>query len=109
MSDDGKQYTITGHDSSFSLNKSYTMGVMEVPGLKTNQTRSTYFTTSVLLEWAEAIVEAYGENEAVEIMFTPEKPIIARQINPDGGESKLGLGAAPRLDQDSYAELHEDD
>lgn len=55
-----------------------------------NQTRTTMFRTDRLVEWAEAVDDAYGPY--VEVVFTPEKPMVATHQEGDGS---IGVCVAP--------------
>lgn len=69
-----------------------TIGVMPVAEISDNQTRRTAFSPSKLQQWAQAVGQAYG-GEA-EIVFTPNKPMIAVPYNTD---ALVGIGIAPRV------------
>ena len=75
-----------------SLNESGTVG-LGAP-CTDNQTRSTKFSTSYLVEWAKRVDEVYGTE--VEIVFTPDAPMAA--VHPDDQENYLGVLIAPRRD-----------
>ena len=86
---------LIGEEHSMSLNETNTMGVMTVDRLTTNQTRTVSFSSTGLVEWAKAVEEAY-DGDPVDVMFAPERPIVAVK----GGESNdasLGIGLAHRL------------
>ena len=84
---------LNGSTNSIGLNLSNTAGVMALEGIPTNETRRTKFTSGFLVEWAELVDETY--DCCIEIVFTPEKPMIA--VPCDDEEAKLGIGLAPRL------------
>ena len=94
MSDE--QVTLVGNKDSVSLNSSDTVSVFAYQHTTTNQTRTTTFTPRLLLEWAKRVDEAYGDDPSVEIVFTPEKPIVARKAGTDK-DPHLGIALAPRI------------
>lgn len=92
MSDDH----LTGSDDSIGINSDNTVGIIEVPYIKTNETRSCKFTTSKLVEWAEAVDEAY--DGVVNVVFTPKRPLVATEVIPnDDNTARVGVSVAPRL------------
>lgn len=90
---------LSGGLNAIGFNRLDTVGAMALDNIATNQTRRTKYSTSVLKEWAIAVDEAY--DGAVEIMFTPDRPMVAVKINTDDDrdDARVGIGAAPRLDQ----------
>ena len=97
-------YTLTGGPRSIGLNESNTVGAFVHEGITNNQTKSGYYTAGQLVDWAKAVQDTYGEDEAVEVVFTPQRPMVATGRDPDT-EMKIGIGVAPMLEPDAYAEL----
>lgn len=69
-----------------------TLAVVNVDHITTNQTRTTAFNPKLLMEWAEAVEDAYGSE--AHIVFTPGKPILA---TASGKDDSVGIGLAPRI------------
>ena len=101
------EYNLFGGPRSIRWNSANTVGAFAHQGVTDNQTRSGYYTTSDLVEWAKAIEGAYGENETVEVVFTPNKPMVATEFERDT-EMSIGIGVAPLLEPDDYEETKGD-
>jgi len=97
-------YELNGSDVAVELNKSRSVGVFSTESVRSNQTRTTLFTPEYLLEWAKAVAEAYEDEPAIEVVFTPKKPMVAQHINAN----QIGIGIAPRLRPDEWEELDGD-
>jgi hypothetical protein len=82
---------------SIALNTEDTVAITEYKRYSDNQTRVGYFTPEYLLEWAEAIHEAYGDTPCVEVVFTPDKPMTATEGGSETDDEKLGIAVAPRI------------
>ena len=93
---DNDEIQLMGSKDSVALNAGDTIAVFAYDHTKNNQTRTTTFTPELLLEWAKRVNEAYGDDPAVELVFTPDKPLIARKQTTDK-EPSIGIGLAPRL------------
>jgi hypothetical protein len=89
--------TLEGGPTGIGFNKQNTVGVLATEGLFTNETRRTRFKAKYLKEWAEYVCEAYGADESIEVIFTPEHPMIAV---PADTEAKLGVSVAHRVKPD---------
>ena len=100
-------YELTGSANAIGFNETNTVGAFVCEGFTTNQTRTGLFTPEGLLEWAQAVNDAYGDNPAVEIVFTPNKPLVAKKRDTDK-DVNIGIGLAPRLKPDDYEELKSD-
>lgn len=101
---------LTGSRKSLGLNKGNTVGAFAYQHMTDNQTRSTLYTAGELVTWAKAIEEAYGSDEPVEVVFTPNKPMIATEyVKNDGEDVPLGIGIAPLLEPDVYDEMMGED
>jgi len=96
------EYDLTGSKNAIALNESESVGVFAHKKFNTNQTRSTLFTPEYLLEWAKAVNDAYEDEPAVEVVFTPKKPIVAKANSDD---ADVGIGLAPRLMPEDYEEI----
>lgn len=100
-----KEYALNGNANSVALNANNTVGVMASHHFRTNQTRKTKFTASQLVEWAEAVEHAYGRNAPVELVFTPEAPLVAQAVDHKKDEEpKVGVAVSPRLETEASHE-----
>jgi hypothetical protein len=94
------EYEIEASETSLSLNESNTVGAFAYQSMTDNQTRTTLFTPETLLEWAKAVNDAYEDDPAIEIVFTPKKPMVAKKVSDTN--VSIGIGVAPRLRPDDY-------
>ncbi|AFH21578.1 hypothetical protein OSG_eHP4_00180 [environmental Halophage eHP-4] len=88
-------YELHGEENTVGLNGENTIGVVACQHLCENQTRRGYYTPETLVEWAEAVADAYEEEACVEIIFTPGEPMIATRETDK--ETRIGIGIAPRI------------
>lgn len=100
-------YNLTGDSTAVALNESNTVGVFAYKNINNNQTRSALFTPEYLLEWAKAVNDAYGDDPAIEVVFTPDKPMVATKKTDK--QTQVGIGIAPRLKPDDYDDLVDGD
>lgn len=98
---------IIGGRNAVSFNRAETVGVMPSDYHRTNETRTATFDPRYLKLWARCVEEAYGEDSAVEIIFTPGKPMVAVKSTTD--TVRCGIGVAPRMSREEYEEMKEDD
>jgi len=98
------EYDLTANSKSIALEPTETIGISSLH-FTGKQTRSAKFTPALLREWAEAVEDAFDGEPAVEIVFTPDKPIVAREITDDDYSESVGVCLAPRLVPDKG---HED-
>jgi len=97
--------TLKAFDDHVGLNDSASVGIMQPDTFTGSQTRSTLFTPEYLREWAELIEEAYSDETVVEVVHTPDCPMVAKKYNGKGGEeSTIGVAVAPRVHQEEYEE-----
>lgn len=96
-------YNLEASETSLSLNESNTVGAFAFRGMTDNQTRTTLFTPETLLEWAKAVNDAFEDDPAIEIVFTPKKPMVAKKVSDK--DVNIGIGVAPRLKPDDYEEM----
>lgn len=86
-------YELYGDSGHIGLNGSTdTVAVASPSDITTNETRVTKFDPDFLIEWAEAVKDAYGHEAAV--VFTPGKPMMATKR---GKDCTLGIAIAPRI------------
>ena len=88
-----REYELKGGPSGVALNRENTVGVFAHTHFTTNQTRSSLFDPDYLVEWAKAVRDAYGLE--VEVVFTPDKPMVAVDPDPDV-TSLAGIAVCPR-------------
>lgn len=85
---------IVGGRNAISFNTQATVGVMATGHHTTNQTRSALFNPRYLKMWAKTVHEAYGDQAEVEVIFTPDRPMVA--VKSSDKAAKVGIGVAPR-------------
>lgn len=94
--DDTTGVTWTSEPHAIGMNTSNTVGI-RMFDFTTNQTRSTIFTPRFLREWAEFVEDVYGEDGAVEVVFTPDCSMMARPVTDDPLDESIGVAVAPRI------------
>jgi len=91
-----KEVELNAGKTGVSFNSSQTVGSFPTREYATNETRTATFFAEYLREWAENVEEAFGSGEKVEIVFTPDKPMVAQVVTDDDEKDPVvGIGVAP--------------
>lgn len=80
-----------------------TVGAVSADRYANNQTRRVRFNPRLLKEWA-TLVEQAADGEEVEVVFTPDRPMVA--VSTDS-RAQIGIGVCPRMSREEYEELQE--
>ena len=91
-----KEIELDAGKTGVAFNSAGTVGSFPTREYATNETRTATFFAEYLREWAENVEEAFGSAEKVEIVFTPDKPMVAQVVTDDDEEEPvIGIGVAP--------------